>query len=186
MKILESEIALREDTRIAEQAKAALEEDAFGVRADELAERQDELTVRCDALAERIAKLPEGESLFGKEIALLGEVGVVMAEAEEILSSPDTGSRAIAAETEAIELMLKSKRINPSGGGGGGGSSPGGGGGGTTSDAAIALVGKGVNAKEIRKARVIAEATGKTNSKLPEEFRAGLDQYLNKIMEATP
>lgn len=186
MKILDSEIALREDTRIAEQAKAALKEDEFSDRAGELSDRQAALTDRCDALAERIANLPEGEALFGKEIALLAEVGNVMGEAEQILSRPDTGSKAIAAETEAIELMLKSKRINPKGGGGGGGSSPGGGGGGTTSDAAIALVGKGVNSKEIRKARVIAEATGKSESKLPEEFRAGLDQYLNQIMEATP
>ena len=51
-----------------------------------------------------------------------------MDEATEILARPETGSPAIAAETEAIELLLQSKRINPKGGGGGG-SNPGGGGG---------------------------------------------------------
>ena len=38
----------------------------------------------------------------------------------EILARPETGGPAIAAETEAIELLLKSNRINPNGGGGGG------------------------------------------------------------------
>ena len=62
-----------------------------------------------------------------------------MDEATEILADPRPAP-AIAAETEAIELLLQSKRINPTGGGGGG-SSPGGGGQGTTNDSALALVG---------------------------------------------
>ena len=54
-----------------------------------------------------------------------------MSDATEILARPETGGPAIAAETEAIELLLQSQRINPKGGGGGG-STPGGGGTGTT------------------------------------------------------
>ncbi len=42
-----------------------------------------------------------------------------MLEASVILEAPETGPTAIAAETEAIELLLQSKRINPKGGGGG-------------------------------------------------------------------
>lgn len=182
MKILEGEIELREDTRVAEQARPALDEDAFKERGDGLSERQAKFATRCVDLAERIRKLPEGAAKFGKEIALLTDVNVVMEEAQGILATPNTGAAAIAAETEAIEMMLKSKRINPNGGGGGG-SSPGGGGGGTTSDAALALVGKGVNGREVRKARVIAESTGKTESKTPEEFRVGLDEYFNRLLE---
>ena len=65
-----------------------------------------------------------------------------MDEATEILARPETGSPAIAAETEAIELLLQSKRINPKGGGGGG-SSPGGGGERHDQDSALALLGGG-------------------------------------------
>ncbi len=183
MKILEGEIGLRDDTRVAEQARPALEVEAFEERAEGLVDRQDGLAQRCLDLAERIEKLPEGAQLFAKEIKLLSNVAAVMQDAQAILATPDTGAPAIAAETEAIEMLLASKRINPKGGGGGG-SNPGGGGGGTTSDAALALVGKGVNSRENRKPRIVSDATGQTKSKLPEEFRAGLDQYFNRVSEA--
>ena len=57
--------------------------------------------------------MPDGESEFAYEIDLLGKVAGVMGEATEILARPETGSEAIAAETEAIELLLQSQRINP-------------------------------------------------------------------------
>ena len=79
-----------------------------------------------------------------------------------------------------IELLLQSKRINPRGGGGGG-ASPGGGGGGTTQDSALSLVGGGVNDKEVREDRGTSQATGNAGSSLPEEFRAGLDEYFNRL-----
>jgi hypothetical protein len=103
-----------------------------------------------------------------------------MDEAAEILGRPETGREAIAAETEAIELLLQSKKINPKGGGGGG-SSPGGGGSGTTDDSALALVGAGVNEKEVREDQGITQTTGESGSQLPEEFRAGLDEYFNRL-----
>jgi hypothetical protein len=131
-------------------------------------------------LTVRIRELPDGEADFAKEIALLGEVEQVMTEAADILGQPETGSTAIAAETEAIELLLQSKRINPNGGGGGG-SSPGGGGEGKTVDSALALVGAGVNDKELREDHRVSQATGETGSTLPEEFRAGLDEYFNRL-----
>ncbi len=82
-----------------------------------------------------------------------------MGDASGILAMADTGAGAIAAETEAIELLLKSKRINPKAGGGGG-TSPGGGGQGTTNDSALALVGTGVNEKESRERREVQQAVG--------------------------
>ena len=103
-----------------------------------------------------------------------------MLEASVILETPETGPTAIAAETEAIELLLQSKRINPKGGGGGG-SSPGGGGKGSTKDSALALIGKGLNQKEIREDRGVSQATGESGPVLPEEFRAGLDEYFNRL-----
>src|SRR2546430_7162359 len=103
-----------------------------------------------------------------------------MAEATGILAGGETGSPAIAAETEAIELLLQSRRFNPKGGGGGG-PNPGGGGGGTTTDSALSLIGTGVNAKEVRQATGATQATGDAGATLPEEFRTGLDAYFNRL-----
>ncbi len=182
MQILAAEIDLREATRVAEQAKPALEIEKFEEQANGLSGQQDDLRIRCEKLVDRIQELKDAEELFGKEIALLSKVATVMDEATLILAEPETGAKAIAAETEVIELLLQSKRINPKGGGGGG-SSPGGGGGGTTSDTAIALVGKGVNPREKRSRRAVRQATGQTKSRLPEEYRTGLDEYFNRIVE---
>jgi len=180
LQVLEAEINLREETRVAEQARPALPADEHKQQATKLSVTQSELKVRIDKVVERIRELPDGESDFAKEIKLLGLVSDVMNEATEILARPETGRPAIAAETEAIELLLQSKRINPKAGGGGG-SSPGGGGGGTTQDSALSLVGTGANDKEVREDRGVSQATGNTGPALPEEFRAGLDEYFNRL-----
>ncbi len=182
MKILEGEMELREDTRVAEQAKPAVKKEEHTEQATALSTRQEKLRKRTNDLIPRIQSLPEGDALFAKEIALLTQVAVVMADAKKILAEPNTGSEAMAAETEAIELLLQSKRINPNGGGGGG-SSPGGGGGGDTVDSAIALLGKGTNEKEVRAQKDVRHATGDSMPTLPEEFRAGLDEYFNRIVD---
>jgi hypothetical protein len=179
LQILEGEINLREETRVADQARPAQALAEFNKQAGALSKTQETLKDRVLKVTERIKGLPDGEAQFSPEIELLGEVAAVMEEATGILASPDTGAPAIAAETDAIELLLKSKRINPKGGGGG--SSPGGGGRGTTTDSALALVGSGQNQKEVREDRATAQATGESGVALPEEFRAGLDQYFNKI-----
>jgi len=183
MKILEGEIELREDTRIAQQAKPAVNREQHAEDATQLSETQKQLRVRTDDLIPRIRALPEGGQHFAKEVALLTKVSDVMVDAKKILAEPNTGSDAIAAETEVIELLLQSKRINPNGGGGGGGANPGGGGGGDTSDSAIALLGKGVNQKEVRAGQDVHHSTGDSASSLPEEFRAGLDEYFNRIID---
>jgi hypothetical protein len=180
LQILEAEMNLREETRVAEQAETALETEKYQEEADKLSATQSELKERIDKVTQRIRELPDGEMEFGKEIRLLEMASVVMEETVEILASPETGPPAIAAETEIIELLLQSKRINP-GGGGGGGSSPGGGGGGDTTDSALALLGKGVNEKEVREDRTATQAVGDSGSSLPEEFRAGLDEYFNRL-----
>jgi len=180
LQILEGEINLREDTRVTEQSKLALEKEEHAVQALNLSKTQDQLKDRTEKVTQRIRELPEGEELFGKEIGLLTTVAGVMGETTTILTSPDTGSKAIAAETEVIELLLQSKRINPKGGGGGG-STPGGGGGGTTNDSAIALLGRGQNDKEVREDRGVSQSTGDAGPVLPEEYRSGLDEYFNKL-----
>ena len=137
-------------------------------------------TTASTSSATAIRELPDGESEFGYEIGLLGKVSSVMERRPTILAQPETGSPAIGAETEAIELLLQSKRINPKGGGGGG-STPGGGGHGKTLDSALALFGGGVNEKEVREDRGVSQATGELGPSLPEEFRAGLDEYFNRL-----
>jgi hypothetical protein len=180
LQILEGEVNLREETRVAEQARPALASEEYGKRADKVSKTQDGLRDRVDKVIGRIRQLPDAENEFAKEIGLLSQVSGVMNDAKEILAGPETGSPAIAAETEAIELLLQSKRINP-GGGGGGGATPGGGGGGKTVDSAMALLGSGVNQKEVREDHGVSQATGESGPVLPEEFRAGLDEYFNRL-----
>lgn len=180
LQILEGEVNLREETRVAEQSRAAIPKTDHAKQAKKLSGTQQELQDRVEKVTQRIRELPDGEKEFAKEIGLLNEVANVMQEATEILAQSETGSPAIAAETEAIELLLKSRRINPKGGGGGG-DSPGGGGGGTTTDSALALLGSGANDKEQREDHGVSQTTGESGPKLPEEFRAGLDEYFNRL-----
>lgn len=180
LKILEGEVNLRDETRVAEQAREALDAADHEEQAIKLAEVQESLGGRVNDVIGRIRELPDAESEFGKELELLGQVELVMDEAATILGEPDTGSRAIAAETEAIELLLQSKRINPNGGGGGG-SSPGGGGGGTTKDTALALLGSGLNQQEVREDTGTTQTVGETGRGFPEEFRSGLDEYFHRL-----
>jgi hypothetical protein len=180
LQILEAEVNLREDTRVAEQARPAVEKDRYAEQADGLSKTQHGLRERVGKVTDRIRELPDGEAQFGREIALLGAVSRVMVDATAILARPDTGPPAIGAETEAIELLLQSRRFNPRGGGGAG-PNPGGGGGGTTTDSALSLIGRGVNEKEVREAPRTSQATGETGATLPEEFRSGLDAYFNRL-----
>jgi hypothetical protein len=184
LQILEAEVNLREETRVAEKAKAAVGAEKHKESAFALSEKQGTLTERVSKVNDRIKQLPEAEIHFEKEMALLGKVENVMAEAEDILNLPETGAIAIATETEAIELLLQSRKINPRSGGGSG-TSPGGGGEGTTSDLAMALTGEGINEKEEREFRDVSPTTGETGAQLPEEFRAGLDQYFNRLEKQT-
>ena len=148
-------------------------------------ERVEALPLKLQAtLADEISELPDGESAFAKEISLLTVVKGVMDEAATILEQPHTGPRAIAAESEAIELLLQAKRENPNGGGGGGGTSPGGGGSGTTTESAIAQIGRGDDRDATIEERDVEQSTGLSGRQIPEEFRTGLDEYFNTLEAA--
>jgi hypothetical protein len=180
LQILEGEMNLREETRVAEQARPSLSPQDYKQGANKLAQTQRGLDERVGKVITRIRDLPDAQANFGKELRLLQTVALVMDETVGILASPNTGRAAIGAETEVIELLLQSKRFNPKGGGGSG-SDPGGGGGGTTQDSALTLLGSGVNPKEVRQDRGVSQTTGEPGSSLPEEFRAGLDEYFNRL-----
>jgi hypothetical protein len=181
MQILEAEMNLRDRTRVAEQSKAAAPAEQYQGSVKELVDTQKQLRDRIVVVGDKIEQLPDGSKEFAKEIELMQMVELAMNDAWSTLKRPDTGKAAVAAQTEAIELLLSSKRINPKSKGGGGGANPGGGGSGDTTDAAIAMVGPGVNEKETRQDHGVEQATGTSGSNLPEEFRYGLDQYFERI-----
>lgn len=181
MKILTAEISLREETRGLEQAKGQLEVRKFESAADALSLTQQELAVRTTEVIEKIYDLPNGEQDFAKEISQLTNAAAAMDDAEETLASHDTGSNAIGAESEAIEWLLRAKRAGT--GGGGGGSDPGGGSrtGANFGASALALLGNSKEKNADTVGRETSLATGKSGRDLPEEFRAGLDRYFEKL-----
>lgn len=180
LQLLEGEVNLREQTRVAEQSRPAVGDTIHMETANRLAQTQGEFQKRANDVIERILELPNAEGDFANELNMLEGVAAVMQETTEILYKPETGPPAIAAETEIIEALLKSKRFNPNASGGSG-ADPGGGGSGKTETPALALVGAGVNAKEVREELSSVPATGTTGPGLPEEFRSGLDQYFNRL-----
>jgi hypothetical protein len=181
MKALQDEMKLRDETREMESAKAALKTEDYGKKASNLASKQFGIQASVRGAFDDILRLPQGNEKFGRELKLLNAVQEVMMEAAGILDKPDTGAPAIAAETEAIELLLQAKRQNPNGGGGGG-SNPGGGGtAASASQAALADLGDGSDAESNVNARPVGQSTGKAGRELPEEFKTGLDAYFNKL-----
>lgn len=182
MKILHEEIQLREETRELAKAKEAIDGEEFDTRAFQLAKTQMGLRDRSFAVAQEIAGLPLGMQNFKREIGILSKVAQVMGEAKTILAKPDVGPDAVAAETEAIELLLESRRNPPGGGGGGGGGGDSGGGGsGTTGRSALADLGPGSEPGAFLEDRDVDQATGRGGRELPEEFRNGLDAYFNAL-----
>jgi hypothetical protein len=188
MKILEEEVNLREETRVAQQAKDAVDAEAFAATAAALAARQEGLADRIVDIVDRLLEEPDGERQFAQELGLFDKVEEVMVEAADILGSPDTGPKAVGAETEAIELLLAAQAASSNGGGGGGGGgggTPGGGATGTASDSALALVGAG-NRSAAEAGGEDEQATGVSGRVLPDEFRAGLDAYFNRLEKERP
>ncbi len=179
MKILEQEINLREETRASEQARPTLELADHTERSMALAVTQDAIGDLVVEAVDAIAAL-ENAGSFGREVALLTRVEVVMREAADLLTEAETGPPTIAAETEAIELLLQAKRCNPKGGGGGG-SNPGGGGSGDTEQSALALLGDGDEPNAQPVARTTGQATGVSGRQFPPEFRTGLDAYFGAL-----
>ena len=182
MQALRDETQLRDETREEENVRRALAPERFAHDARELGGRQGEIATHVRGAADDILALPEGGGKFGQELKLLDAVAAVMGDTDGILATPETGARAVGAETEAIELLLQAKRNSPQGGGGGGGADPGHGG---TADAvsmgALAELGLGADAQSAATARPVAQATGRAGKEFPDEFKSGLDAYFNLL-----
>lgn len=167
-------------TREAEQARAALEADAWDERTMPLFEEQEDIVYRTDEVIEAIEALPDGFKQFKKEIDIVTAARSAMREALALLEDGETGPETVAAETEAIELLLRSRRSG-GGGGGGGGSSSGGGGGGTDGVSALALAGRSTGAGETYEEREVAMGQEAEVSKVPAEFQSALDRYFEAL-----
>jgi hypothetical protein len=181
MKILTDEIALREETRTLQQARPQLKKKKLQDSTRGLASSQGDLVERTEEVIDKVYALPEGEQKFPKEIAQLTNAARAMVDAEKFLGSGDTGPNAMAAETEAIEWLLLAKRAGSGGGGGGSDAGAGSRSGGNLQGSALARLGGSAEKQAKIVKRNTNQATGKAGRKLPEEFRAGLDQFFDKL-----
>jgi hypothetical protein len=181
MQALRDDMKLRDETLELENARVAYQQQQFHTDAHILSDKQSGIAVHTRGAVADILALPEGATKFRKELQLLHAVTSVMDDASDILETPDTGPKAIAAETEAIELLLQAKRMSPNGGGGGGANPGGGGRAARASFAALAELGPGSDAATTVEARPVGQATGRAGKEFPEEFKSGLDAYFNLL-----
>ena len=183
MKALHDEMQLRDETREMEETRPVFAPDVYQSKVRPLEYTQTDIRERVDGVIADIEALPGAAEQFGKEMQLLTLVSDVMRQAHAVLTRPDTGPEAIAAQTEAIELLLQSKRQQSGGGGGGGGSSQGGGSSSGGKGSNLSGIGPGGANSESTKpvSRDVEQSTGKAGRELPEEYRRGLDTYFNKL-----
>lgn len=179
LRILKGEVDLRESTRVAEQIRSIQTNNEYADAAMSLKQSQDDLGNRTRLVIEQLERLQLDEDKnYNKALERLDVARIAMRDVSKLLSEQITGPPTIAAETEAIEALLITKRARQ-GGGGGGGSTPGGGGGEGAAQEASALTGLGENL--MTSERDVAQAAGTTRDKIPEEFRAGMDAYFSAL-----
>ena len=181
MQSLRDEMKLRDSTREAENAKPAMDPQKYTEDAQGLGSTQADIDTHTASAITDILALPDGEAKFPKELGLLKNVVAVMDESHNTLDTPDTGPKAIGAETEAIELLLQSKRSGSKGGGGGGANPGGGNGPASITDAALADFGPADDAQSVIAARPVNQATGVAGQEFPDEFKSGLDDYFSLL-----
>lgn len=180
LRILESQVTLREQTRVAEQGREAMERDAYIAEAIRLSEAEDLLRDRVDIVIDQLESEPQGVVGFAAEIEVLGLASAAMVDAAKTLVSPETGKVAIAAQTEAIELLLRSNKSKADGEGGSGGGAVGSSGG-DTSESALRLVGRGLNERAIRRAAETKPTTRRIEQEIPLRWRSGLRRYYDRL-----
>jgi hypothetical protein len=185
MQALRDEMMLRDETREMENARPSLEADKYASDARVLGGKQAGIADHTQSAVDDILALPEGAQKFPKELRLLQQVTSVMGEARGILEMPETGAQAIAAETEAIELLLQAKRMSPKGGGGGGSNAGGNDSAQSATAAALSDLGPGSDAAANIAARAVGQATGRAGREFPAELKAGLEAYFN-LLESQP
>ena len=174
LRIINREIQLREETRELHQAVGGLEQEVYQKRGLEMSKTQAELASKSRELVEQIKQLPKQDHpMMQKTIQKLTDAAEIMDEVAGLLAVPQTAAPTVAAIQEVIETLLETARIPnapmivkvP-----------------PATASALLLMGIG---NDERKAaienRSVNQSTGKTGRKLPEEYRQGLDLYLNVL-----
>lgn len=174
LRILDREIRLRDEVRELNQAATDLATSVLDERTDRLRQVQADLALKTLSVAESIEQLPQSEhEMMQKHIKRLREAEIVMQEVASMLERDQTGPETIAAISEVIEILLNTSRssnsqqISKS--------TP------TTTPAIqrLGLADDEASAEIID--RTPPQATGTTGRRLPEEYRYGLDRYLNVL-----
>jgi hypothetical protein len=182
LRIIYDEMDLREESRTLGQL-APVDEDGR----QDLLDRSAAQAVQQMYIQERtlntirdIRAIPNGTKSFQSELQKLNKAVQHMDDASAMLTEGTTGDQVVAAETAAIEALIEARR---GGGGGGGGGDSGGGStaGGSTNRSPLDLVGPAADRSAKVAPRQAGEGTGKTGRQLPDEYREGLDAFLNKI-----
>jgi hypothetical protein len=172
LRIIHREMELREEVRELEQASGGMELDGYVAAGNRLAGVQDELGGRARAVVGKIQVLPDADKLE-EEMRKVGSAAVVMDEVVFRLRAPETGAPTIAAISEVIEILLQTTRAEEQ----------------TTvvsaasaKAPALILLGTGDDENEAYiEERSAEQSTGTAGRMLPEEFRQGLDVYLNAL-----
>ena len=174
MRIIDREIQLREETREVEQARKALTDDEYSERTLALYDTQITIAEDTREVAAQISLLPNAQApLIQQQLAKVVQAADIMGEVEDILAEPDTGPKAIAAITDVIETLLRTRRMPnapmittaP-----------------PPTASALMLLGFGDDSgSAFIENRAPRQATGKAGRVLPEEFRQGLDAYFNTL-----
>ncbi len=124
LQILEAEVNLREETRVTEQAKSATAAEKHKEQARQaLRRRRTAWASASTSSSEKIRELPDADTEFAYEMALLGRVSEVMGEATEILAQSgdgqpghrrrDRGHRAVAAIQADQPQGRRRRRLDP-------------------------------------------------------------------------
>lgn len=182
LRIIYDQIDLRDETRtltqIVPQTDSAKQD--FQERAAAQAVQQMSIQQRTLNSVSDIRAIPAGAEKFKEELQKLNKAVQHMDDASAMLVEGSVTDEIVSAQTAAIEALIESRR---SGGGGGGGGSSGGGSlaGGSTNRQPLDLVGPASDKAAKSRPRQTGEGTGKTGRVLPEEYREGLDTFLNKL-----
>ena len=174
LRVINREIELREETRELQQARAALVRKEYEQRGRQLSTTQAELAKISRDLVDQIMELPRSDHPhIVKQINKLLDAAEIMDEVEQLLAKPETGPETMAAIQDVIETLLETGRLPnapmvvkaP-----------------PATASALLLMGLGDDGRRaFIENRAPDQATGKSGRKLPEEFRQGLDAYLNAL-----
>lgn len=179
-RILKAEVGLRDATRVVQQSRDGILPHQHEESSAFLEKTQHDLHQRTKTLIGSLEEMQESKKKnYGKAIGRLVVAADAMGDAEDLLVSAETGSPTIAAETEAIEALLITKRAG-NGGDGGDGGTPGGGNGQGSAETRSALAGIGGD-QLLTEDRGVRQATGVTRAQIPDEFRAGMDAYFSAL-----